>query len=250
LTKMDPDSNTHPTTTTAEGDLLGLGDGTGTVKKSPCTSTSPCVSSLLCPKAWFDPNKLHPKVSELVYWRDPKKSGVVFGSIFVILLALAFLSLISVVAYTSLAVLAGTFAFRVYKNILQAVQKTQDGHPFKEYLDMDLALEGDKAQEVCGAIISHLNRYVNQLRRLFLVEDLVDSAKFGAVLYFLTYIGSWFNGLTLVILALVALFALPKVYECNKNVIDQYVDLAWAKISEINSKVTAALPFGKKEKAQ
>jgi hypothetical protein len=65
---------------------------------------------------------------------------------------------------------------------------------------MDLALEGDKAQEVCGAIISHLNRYVNQLRRLFLVEDLVDSAKFGAVLYFLTYIGSWFNGLTLVIL--------------------------------------------------
>ncbi len=49
LTKMDPDSNTHPTTTTAEGDLLGLGDGTGTVKKSPCTSTSPCVSSLLCP---------------------------------------------------------------------------------------------------------------------------------------------------------------------------------------------------------
>jgi hypothetical protein len=70
-------------------------------------------------------------VSELVYWRDPKKSGVVFGSIFVILLALAFLSLISVVAYTSLAVLAGTFAFRVYKNILQAVQKTQDGHPFK-----------------------------------------------------------------------------------------------------------------------
>jgi hypothetical protein len=40
----------------------------------------------------------------------------------------------------------------------------------------------------------------------------------------------------LFIAALVALFALPKVYECNENVIDQYVDLAWAKISEINSK--------------
>jgi len=82
------------------------------------------------------------------------------------------------------------------------------------------------------------------------LEDLVESAKFGAFLYFLTYLGSWFNGLTLVILALVALFGLPKVYESNKNVIDQYMDLVWAKVSELNSKVTAALPFGKKEKAQ
>lgn len=70
-------------------------------------------------------------VSELVYWRDPKKSGVVFGAIFVVLIALTCLSLISVVAYTALAVLSGTFAFRVYKAVLQAVQKTNEGHPFK-----------------------------------------------------------------------------------------------------------------------
>jgi len=70
-------------------------------------------------------------VGELVYWRDPKKSGAVFGAIFVVLIALTFLSLISVVAYTSLAVLAGTFGFRIYKAVLQAIQKTNDGHPFK-----------------------------------------------------------------------------------------------------------------------
>jgi len=226
------------------GDLLGGGD----VHQE--SESGPCFSTVFCPSAWFDPSKLHPTVSELVYWRDPKKSGVVFGSIFVILLALTFLSFISVVAYTSLAVLSATLAFRLYKSTLQAVQKTQDGHPFKEYLEMDLALEGDKTQEICNAVIAHLNKVALQLRHLFLVEDFVDSAKFGAFLYFLTYIGSWFNGLTLVILAFIALFALPKVYESNKNVIDQYLDLAWAKISEINSKISAALPFGKKEKAQ
>jgi len=161
-----------------------------------------------------------------------------------------FLSFISVVAYTALAILSGTFAFRVYKNILQAVQKTQDGHPFKEYLEKDLVLESDKTQEICNAVISHVNKLAVQLRHLFLVEDLVDSAKFGALLYFLTYLGSWFNGLTLVILAFIALFALPKVYELNKHVIDQYMDLASAKISEITAKVKDVLPFGKKEKAQ
>jgi len=189
-------------------------------------------------------------LSELVYWRDPKKSGIVFGSVFVVLIALTLLSLISVVAYTSLAVLSGTFAFRVYKSVLQAVQKTNDGHPFKEYLDLDLALPSDKAQELSTAIINYLNTTTTQLRRLFLVEDLVDSAKFGLFLYALTYIGSWFNGLTLLILSFVALFALPKVYETNKTVIDQYIDLVWGKIAEINAKVTAAVPFLKKEKSQ
>lgn len=210
----------------------------------------PGFMAVFDPQAWFDPSKLHPTVSELVYWRDPKKSGIVFGSVFVVLIALTLLSLISVVAYTSLAVLSGTFAFRVYKSVLQAVQKTSDGHPFKEYLELDLALPSDKAQELSTAVINYLNTTVTQLRRLFLVEDLVDSAKFGLFLYALTYIGSWFNGLTLLILSFVALFALPKIYETNKTVIDQYIDLVWGKIAEINAKVTAAVPFLKKEKAQ
>jgi hypothetical protein len=189
-------------------------------------------------------------VSELVYWRDPKKSGAVFGAIFVVLIALTFLSFISVVAYTSLAVLSATFAFRIYKNVLQAINKTQDGHPFKEYLELDLTLQGDKSQEICQAVINYANQTVNKLRHLFLVEDLVDSAKFAGLLYVLTYVGSCFNGLTLIILGFVALFALPKVYESNKTVIDMYVDLASAKYQEISTKVTDALPFGKKEKAQ
>ena len=66
-----------------------------------------------------------------MYWRDPKKSGVVFGAVFIVLLALCLSSFISVVAYTSLLVLTGTFAFRLYKSVLQAIQKTNDGHPFK-----------------------------------------------------------------------------------------------------------------------
>ncbi|KAH0819029.1 hypothetical protein GEV33_003762 [Tenebrio molitor] len=70
-------------------------------------------------------------VESLIYWRDPKKSGPVFGGILLVLLALTYFSLISVVAYLSLLGLTGTISFRIYKNIVQAVQKTGDGHPFK-----------------------------------------------------------------------------------------------------------------------
>lgn len=66
-----------------------------------------------------------------MYWRDPKKSGIVFGGIMVVLLSLTFFSFISVFANLSLLALAAAFGFRIYKTILQAVQKTSDGHPFK-----------------------------------------------------------------------------------------------------------------------
>ncbi|KAK7041661.1 Reticulon-like protein [Halocaridina rubra] len=116
-------------------------------------------------------------VVDLIYWRDVKKTGIVFGSLMVILLSLAYLSLISVVAYTSLAILTGTITFRVYKNIMQAVQKSQDGHPFKALLELDTNLSSEKVHEATDVIVSQINSTVSELKRLFLVEDLVDSVK-------------------------------------------------------------------------
>lgn len=191
-----------------------------------------------------------PDMVNLIYWRDYKKSGITFGSLMIILLSLAYVSLISVVAYTSLTVLAGTIAFRIYKNIMQAVQKSQDGHPFKEFLDMDNTLPPEKVHEAADVFVAQLNSTLTELKRLFFVEDLIDSVKFGCLLWCLTYVGSWFNGLTLVILSVVALFSLPKVYEQNQAQIDQYIGLVRTQVNDVMGKVKAAIPIGNKEKSQ
>ena len=94
------------------------------------------------------------------------------------------------------------------------------------------------------------------MRSILLVEDIVDSLKVCHLLWLtkflfllipffrqyllifwaLTYIGGWFNGLTLILLAYIAAFSLPKVYEQNKAQIDQYLELANSKIAEISDK--------------
>ncbi|XP_006561769.2 reticulon-1 isoform X2 [Apis mellifera] len=186
-------------------------------------------------------------VAALIYWRDPKKSGPVFGCILGVLLSLAYFSLISVLAYLSLLILTGTIAFRIHNTVLQAIQKTSDGHPFQNILEMDLTLPAEKVHEVADVAVAHLNAAVCELRRLFLVEDFVDSLKFGVLLWCLTYVGSWFNGMTLIIIGVIALFTLPKVYETNKSQIDQNLALVQSKINELTAKVKAAIPFGKKE---
>jgi len=68
---------------------------------------------------------------DLVYWRDARKTGVVFSSSVVLLLSLALFSLLSVVAYLSLVTLTVTISYRVYRSILASLQKTGEGHPFQ-----------------------------------------------------------------------------------------------------------------------
>lgn len=67
-------------------------------------------------------------------------------------------------------------------------------------MDFELQLPQEKVQQVTGVAVSHINSVLAELRRLFLVEDLIDSVKFGLMLWCLTYVGAWFNGMTLVIL--------------------------------------------------
>ncbi|XP_057336639.1 reticulon-1-A-like isoform X4 [Microplitis mediator] len=195
-----------------------------------------------CPCAW---NVLNP-LAALIYWRQPEKTGIVFGVIMSILLSLTYFSLISVFSYSALLTLMGTMGFRIYKTILQAVQKTSDGHPFKDILDVDLTLPSEKVHEVADIAVAHANAAVSELRRLFLIEDFIDSIKFSVGLWCLTYLGAWFNGLTLIIIGVIALFTLPKIYETNKAQIDQNLALVQGKINELTAKIKAAIPLGKK----
>ncbi len=82
---------------------------------------------------------LTPELREhLIYWKNPRDSGIIFGSVLVILLAVRYVSIISVIANLSLAAITSTMAFRIYKSVLSAVNKTQDGHPFKVSLQKNV----------------------------------------------------------------------------------------------------------------
>jgi hypothetical protein len=64
-------------------------------------------------------------------------------------------------------------------------------------------------------------------------------------LWVLTYIGSWFNAMTLVLISWVALFTIPKVYILNKAQIDPVLDKVKAQFDEISGKVFAMIPQAK-----
>nr|XP_055052357.1 reticulon-3 isoform X1 [Misgurnus anguillicaudatus] len=184
----------------------------------------------------------HLTVCDLVHWRDPKKSGVVFGVSLLLLLSLAAFSVISVVSYLLLALLCVTISFRIYKSVIQAVQKSNEGHPFKALMEKDVTLPPETFRKHVDQCLSHINCVLKKMSRLFLVEDLVDSLKLAVVMWVLTYVGAVFNGITLLILADILLFTVPPIYEKNKTQIDHYIDIVRTQVNNTIAKLQEKLP--------
>ena len=59
------------------------------------------------------------------------------------------------------------------------------------------------------------------MRNLFLADSLGQSLKAALVIYLTTYLGAWFNLLTLAMVMWVTIFTMPKLYTMNRPMIDR-----------------------------
>ncbi|XP_072345749.1 reticulon-3-like [Scyliorhinus torazame] len=110
------------------------------------------------------------------------------------------------------------------------------------YLELDISLSPSTFRRLCDRAFANLNRILKYLLQLFLVQDLVDSLKLAVVMWMMTYVGAVFNGLTLLILAVLLSFSLPIVYDTYRTQIDHYVDLVQNQVSGAVGKMQEKLP--------
>merc|ERR1712122_16285 len=197
-------------------------------------------------RMWLSPDQM----DSLLYWENPRDSGIICGSVLVCLLAVRYISLISVIGNLSLALVTATMSFRIYKSVLAAVNKTQEGHPFKQFMDIDVTLPADKVAEITDGLFAKLNSILAKLKSVLLVENVLESIKFAVAMYLLTYIGALMNGLTIVTLAWIGIFSLPRVYRDNQKQIDEAINPLKSKLEDLQDKLQSSLPasiVGKKE---
>lgn len=187
----------------------------------------------------------------LVYWEDPVQSGAVFGSILIGLVSLASCSLITVLSYSCLCLLSLVVLVKFYSFVMVKAGKAEAGSdPLAMVSSVPIAVPADTISSVAPCLAGTINSSITELRRLFLVDSMVDTIKFGLSLWLLTYIGAWFNALTLVILTWVGLFTLPKVYIQNQTQVDEVLGKVMAQVQEVKGKVVALIPVKGGEKRE
>jgi len=190
-------------------------------------------------------------LTSLVHWENPILSGGLFGSVLVTLVSLCYYSLLYVVSNLALLLLVGVGAVKIYTKVMVMLGKATAGSdPLEQVANMSVLIPTENIEQISACVAEKLNAAVAELRRLFLVENMIDTIKFGLSLWCLTYIGSWFNAMTLVILAWIAAFSLPKVYIMNQDKVDEVIGKVKVQVDEVKGKVMAMIPVKSEKKAE
>ncbi|XP_061537803.1 reticulon-2a isoform X2 [Phycodurus eques] len=188
------------------------------------SALNPSASTLVSP---------HKEVMDLIYWKDTERTGIVLTGLVVGLLCLFQLSIITVVSTASLAIVCFTMSVRIYYKILHMLNWGDGEHPFKSYLDMDISFSGDQTELYMQKVIVMTLYAVDSLKRLFFVSNLLESLKLLVLMYLVTYLGDLCNGLTLLIIGVIALFSLPLFYRRHQEQVDNIIGRIQAHIDNL-----------------
>lgn len=170
---------------------------------------------------------------DLIYWKDTERTGMVLTGLVVGLLSLFQLSIITVLSTVSLAIMCFTISVRIYYQVLFILSWGDGEHPFKSYLNLDISLSGEDADRYTQKAIVMAVSAVDTLKKLFFVGNLFESLKFLVLMYLVTFLGQLCNGLTLLIISVIAVFCVPLFYRRHQEQVDSYIAKVQAHIDNI-----------------
>merc|ERR1712055_667826 len=182
----------------------------------------------------LEPGSSMAVLCELTRWKDPVLSGLVAGSGLLFLGALSCYSLIAVVALLGLG-------SKLYVHLMGLLKKPCKD-PLAKVESLHLEVTEEQVQGILSQVTNHINVAAATTKRLLLVEDYLESAKFALAAYLATFLGAVMNSLTLVIIAWVAAFSLPTVYAAKQKEVDALLATATTHYNNLNAKLVALVP--------
>ncbi|CAL2052300.1 unnamed protein product [Caenorhabditis brenneri] len=164
---------------------------------------------------------LQEEVEDIVYWRDPKKSGVVIGFLFLVLHIVCKYPITSVITYTLLLILGSAVTYRLFWDVEANPRRTNRGY-YKIIAKYLLPLQ-KIAPSSADLFFKKTVCTFNFLLKLVLLDNELNTVKFALVLIALTYILHWI--VVFPFTMLVACFGastIPKIYKANQATIDRH----------------------------
>jgi hypothetical protein len=189
----------------------------GRGKQTPGRLASITVSAI------FNISNWDRRISDIVYWRNPAWSAGILTGILLVLTCLACFPLLVLLASASLLFIICAVCYRVYRHVQWTLfgRPCEDSNPFQSWLD-STEISEEIMQEMVEVMVHCASDIMNQLRRLYFVQDITKSFMFGTFLWAVTHIGCWFSGITLAFIAVIAVFTIPKFCKTYKQPISKF----------------------------
>jgi len=182
----------------------------------------------------------YPTAADIVYWRDPVRSGLVFAIIALgwFLLAIAEYSVVSLASYLYLGLLAISFGLVQYSNF------AGKPHPLRSRLGQ---LEDIISRQDFVRHAETLHRVLDAVtllaRDALFFQDVVFSLKVLGLSVLFAVLGNFFTIPTILFIEAVILFTVPRIYEEKKQPIDGLLNQAWTAIDQKLGPVLSKVPL-------
>jgi len=176
-------------------------------------------------------NPLYNEASKIFHWRDPVRSGLLFGiaNLFYILLSWGEYSVVTLTSYLLLSLLLVCFGYANYVVFKASwLQGKKVENPFKEkFKNQKFHLTREAIDKHVDTILDLINLTIDKYRDIFYCTDNLASLKYAFYFYLTATIGDWFSGITLLYLGTLGFFIWPRLYEEKKTEIDHWTGIAW-----------------------
>lgn len=184
--------------------------------------------------------ELIPKqIHDLIYWKNPIKSGVTFGVLLSIIVTFMFLSSLAAISFWLLALLVVIGLYKFYNFLMATCLGRIQDDIFDSVFSSDVSISERQALALANYIRAHGTSLLRHGRSLFLWNNLTNSFLFGLVLFFGFYIGLSMNTLTFALIGLIFSFTIPKIYQVYQIPIDRTARQLLEQINQLLSKATS-----------
>jgi len=182
------------------------------------------------------------EASNLIYWRNPIHSGIVFGLSLAAIITFMFLSSLAAISFWILALLIIVGLHKLYNYVMATFVGRVNEDIFDSMFPPDVNISERQAQSLANYIRVNGTTILKQARNLFLWNNLTNSVIFGLVLFVFFYIGLSMNALTFALVALIFVFTVPKIYQVYQVPIDRTAKQVLDQINQLLAKITSKLP--------
>lgn len=164
------------------------------------------------------------EVEDIVYWNDPKKTGIAIGLFSIALHIVCKYSIMTVISHTLLFLFGAAATYRVLKKKAVNSRRTNTVYTFCETIVKYLLLLQNMPPSLVNSFVQNTICIYNSLLKLILAENKWESVKFSLILLSLTHIVRWIAEFrfTMTVICFGA-STIPKIYKANQNTIDRHL---------------------------
>jgi len=173
---------------------------------------------------------LYDEVSRTLHWKDPLRTGLIFGilNLFYLLHEFYDYTVVTLVSYLALALAVVTWSYANFV-VLKAkwVQGKVAENPFKErFKNENFHIPAKTIEKHLNTVVDLINLTIDSLRDVFYATDNFKTALWAFYFYVAATVGDWIGGATLMYLVCLVSFIWPRLYVEKKKEIDHFSTIA------------------------